>query len=63
MQRETLQAELTRLRKEQNKARRDEVFGGMTRPEQTTYETKAARIRVLEIQTTWTDIEEGRVRP
>ena len=50
MESETLQFELKRLRQEQDKARRDEVFGGMTLAEQTTYESKAARIRVLEIQ-------------
>lgn len=42
------QAELIRLRKEQNKARRDEVFGGLSPAELAEYDGKAERIHELE---------------
>jgi hypothetical protein len=42
------QSELMRLRKEQNKTRRDEVFGGLSSAELAEYEGKAERIHELE---------------
>jgi hypothetical protein len=48
MAEEKPQSELTRLRQEQNKARRDEVFGGLSAAEQAEYNGKADRIRELE---------------
>ena len=42
------QSELTRLRKEQNKARHDEVFGGLSSAELAEYNGKADRIHELE---------------
>jgi hypothetical protein len=42
------ESELKRLRKEQNRARHDEVFGGLSPAEQAAYDGKAARIRQLE---------------
>ena len=42
------QSELIRLRKEQNKTRRDEVFGGLSPAELAEYDGKAARIHELE---------------
>jgi hypothetical protein len=42
------QFELTRLRKEQNKARQDEVFGGLSPAERAEYNGKAERIHELE---------------
>ena len=43
-----IQAELARLWKEQAKARRDEVFGGFSAAERSSYEARAERIHVLE---------------
>ncbi len=40
--------ELIRLRKEQNKARHDEVFGGLSPAERSEYNGKAERIHELE---------------
>jgi hypothetical protein len=48
MAQEKPESELTRLRKEQNKARRDEVFGGMSPVELAEYNGKAERIHELE---------------
>jgi hypothetical protein len=45
---EKLQSELTRLRKEQNKTRHNEVFGGLSSAEQAEYNAKAERIHELE---------------
>jgi hypothetical protein len=45
---ETPQFELARLRKEQNKARQDEVFGGLTPAERTEYDERKKRINELE---------------
>jgi len=42
------QSELIRLRKEQNKTRRDEVFGGLSPAELAEYDGKAQRIHELE---------------
>ena len=42
------QFELIRLRKEQNKARQDEVFGGLSPAERAEYNGKAERIHELE---------------
>jgi hypothetical protein len=42
------QLELERLRKQQGKARADEVFGGLTTKEQAVYERRQCRIRELE---------------
>jgi hypothetical protein len=48
-----LQSELTRLRKEQSKARQDEVFGGFSRAERAEYDARTKRIHDLgtELQT------------
>jgi hypothetical protein len=48
MTEENPQSELTRLRKEQNKARDDEVFGGLSPAELVVYNGKAKRIHELE---------------
>ena len=48
MAEEKPQSELTRLRKEQNKARHDEVFGGLSPAELAAYNRKAERIHELE---------------
>jgi hypothetical protein len=50
MEQETLQSELTGLRKEQNKARQDEVFGGLSQAERAEYAKRAKRIHELEVQ-------------
>jgi hypothetical protein len=42
------ESELRRLRTEQGKTRRDEVFGGLSRAERAEYDKKAERIRRLE---------------
>ncbi len=42
------QSELTRLRTEQEKTRRDEVFGGLTPAERAEYKRKSERIDKLE---------------
>jgi len=44
----TPEDELIRLRKEQGKMREDEVFGGLSRAEQSAYETRENRIHELE---------------
>ena len=48
MAEEKPQSELTRLRKEQNKTRYDEVFGGLSPAELAEYNGKAERIHKLE---------------
>ena len=48
MVQKTPQSELTRLRKDQNKARQDEVFGGLSPEERAEYNGKAERIHELE---------------
>jgi hypothetical protein len=45
---ETPQLELDRLRKQQAKARADEVFGGLSSEERVTYDLRQDRIRKLE---------------
>jgi hypothetical protein len=45
---EKTQFELIRLREEQNKARHDEVFGGLSPAERLEYNEKAERIHELE---------------
>jgi hypothetical protein len=45
-----LQSELTRLRKQQDKARQDEVFGGLSHVERAEYEARANRINDVEIE-------------
>jgi len=50
MKSETAEAELARLRKEQSKARQDEIFGGLSSEEWSAYEHKEKRIRELELQ-------------
>jgi hypothetical protein len=42
------QSELTQLRKDQNKARQDEVFGGLSPAEWAEYNGRAERIHELE---------------
>ena len=48
MERESPLAEVLRLLREQNKARKDEVFGGLSAAERADYNRKAARILELE---------------
>jgi hypothetical protein len=48
MAKEKPQSELTRLRTEQEKTRRDEVFGGLTPEERAEYKRKSERIYELE---------------
>jgi hypothetical protein len=48
MERESPETEVLRLLKEQNKARQDEVFGGLSTAERADYNRKAARILELE---------------
>lgn len=50
MEKESLQAELTRLRKMQRRAEQDEVFGGMSEAERASYDARAKRINELEIE-------------
>ena len=45
---ETRESELIRLREEQSKTRREEVFGGLSAAERSAYEIKADRIHELE---------------
>jgi hypothetical protein len=49
--REKPESELKRLRAEQEKTRRDEVFGGLSPLERAEYDKKAERIRGLERDT------------
>jgi len=46
----SLQSELTRLRKQQAKARQDEVFGGLSRAERAEYDARADRIHDVETE-------------
>ena len=46
----SLQSELTRLRKQQAKARQDEIFGGLSRAERAEYDARANRIRDVETE-------------
>jgi len=46
----SLQSELTHLRKQQAKARQDEVFGGLSRAERAEYAARAKRIHDLETE-------------
>ena len=48
MAKENPESELRRLRTEQSKTRRDEVFGGLSHAERTEYNARAQRIRKLE---------------
>ena len=48
MAQEKPESELARLRKEQDKTRLDEVFGGLSPAERAEYNRKAERIHVLE---------------
>lgn len=50
MAKETRASELKRLRKEQEKTRRDEVFGGLSPVERAEYDVKSDRINKLEIE-------------
>jgi hypothetical protein len=50
MAKEKSESELNRLRTEQNKSRRDEVFGGFSQAELAQYEAKRERIHTLEIE-------------
>ena len=50
MAKEKSESELRRLRTEQGKTRRDEVFGGLLPAERAEYDKKAERIRILEGQ-------------
>ena len=46
----TSEKELARLRKEQSKASRDEIFGGFTTGERAAYEARGRRIHALEAE-------------
>ena len=48
MENENPRSELVRLLKEQNRARQNEAFGGLSRAEQADYNTRAQRIHALE---------------
>ncbi len=48
MQHESEEAEISRLRKEQTKARHDEVFGGLSLEERAAYDIRQDRIQELE---------------
>jgi len=50
MANQSLQSELTRLRKQQAKARQDEVFGGLSRAERAEYDARANRIHEVETE-------------
>ena len=50
MKNESHQTELLRLRNEQAKTRRDELFGGLSPAERTAYDRKQRRIDELEDQ-------------
>jgi hypothetical protein len=54
-------SELTRLRKDQNKARQDEVFGGLSPAERTEYKGKAERIHKLESEIQASAVAEKRL--
>jgi hypothetical protein len=47
---ENRESELARLRREADKTRHDEVFGGLTRAEHIEYNRKLQRINELEIE-------------
>jgi hypothetical protein len=51
MVQKTSQSELTLLLKDQNKARQDEVFGGLSPAERAEYNRRAERIHKLESET------------
>jgi len=48
MSAESEETEINRLRREQAKVRRDEVFGGLSQDERTAYEIRGRRLRELE---------------
>jgi hypothetical protein len=48
MEAENPHSELIRLLKEQNRARQNEVYGGLSQAEQAEYNTRAQRIHELE---------------
>ena len=48
MEQEKPESELARLRKEQEKTRRDEIYGGLSLAERAEYNRKAERLRALE---------------
>ena len=50
MANQSLQSELTRLRKQQAKARQDEIFGGFSRAERAEYDARANRIHDVETE-------------
>ena len=50
MANQKLQSELTRLRKQQAKARQDEIFGGFSRAERAEYDARANRIHDVETE-------------
>jgi hypothetical protein len=50
MANQSLQSELTRLRKQQAKARQDEVFGGFSLAERVEYDARAHRIHDVETE-------------
>ena len=50
MANQKLQSELTRLRKQQAKARQDEIFGGFSRAERAEYDARANRIHEVETE-------------
>jgi hypothetical protein len=58
MMTEVPQLELERLRKQQAKARGDEVFGGLTTEELAVYDRRQRRIRELELDLSETEESE-----
>ncbi len=50
MANQKLQSELARLRKQQARARHDEIFGGFSRAERAEYDARANRIHEVETE-------------
>ena len=62
MVQKTSQSELTRLRKDQNKARQDEIFGGLSPEERAEYNGKAEQIHKLESEIQASTVAEKRLQ-
>lgn len=60
MEHESEQVELSSLRREQAKTRHDEVFGGLTPEERSTYDTKQLRIQELELRRFQQDLRQSK---
>jgi hypothetical protein len=60
MSQETPELELAGLRKQQSKARRDEVFGGFSSAERLAYDHRQNRIHELEVDQSEQSVERQR---